>query len=93
MPQKPFDSVAYMKTLHRKVRTLWAKACAHDGIDPAAKFVTWSDDNPYEKAYNAAMAKLQGAVRCGVEGGYLKLRRFAIDQGDYKPDRKKQVKV
>lgn len=28
-------------------REKWLKACEHDGIDPKAMFVVFSDDNPY----------------------------------------------
>ena len=39
----------------RLLKALWIKACRHDGIDPAAKFVTFSDDNPHMKRYNKIM--------------------------------------
>jgi hypothetical protein len=40
------------------VKNLWNKMCAHDKIDPRAVFVAFSDSNPYTRAYNEAMVKL-----------------------------------
>ena len=31
----------------KHAREMWAKACAHDGIDPATKFAVFSDGNPW----------------------------------------------
>lgn len=36
-------------------KELWNKACDHEGIDRAAKFVVWSDDNPWAAKYNEAI--------------------------------------
>jgi hypothetical protein len=34
-------------------RKLWQWACEHDGIDPASKFVIFSDDNPFIGEHDA----------------------------------------
>lgn len=43
-----------------QVKMLWNKMCRHDGIDPQAQFVVFSDSNPFQCDYNDAMAQLQG---------------------------------
>jgi hypothetical protein len=45
------------------VKNLWNKMCAHDKIDPRATFVAFSDSNPYTRAYNEAMVKLNKGGR------------------------------
>jgi len=37
------------------ISELWQKACEYDGIPIDAKFVVFSDDNPWQKQYNKAM--------------------------------------
>ncbi len=41
-----------------KIKELWKKACKHDGINPAAKFVVFSLSNPFIQKYNEAMGQL-----------------------------------
>jgi len=45
--------------LEEKARSLWTKACQAEGIPVESKFVVFSDDNPYIKAYNEAVGQLQ----------------------------------
>lgn len=48
------------------VKQLWELACKHEGIDSAdAKFVVFSEDNPWADKYNRAI------------GLVLKYRQFA----------------
>jgi hypothetical protein len=39
------------------VRALWVKACKHDGIPTDAKFVSLSQNNPFDVPYNKAMER------------------------------------
>jgi hypothetical protein len=41
------------------VKRLWVLACKFDNIPPAAKFVSLSSNNPYDKPYNLAMENYQ----------------------------------
>lgn len=43
--------------LRDQVRAAWRKACEHDGFPVDAQFVVFSDTNPFEAEYNAAMAE------------------------------------
>jgi len=45
-----------------KVKILWCRMCRANGIDPASKFVVFSDSNPVAKEYNEAMNAYQNAV-------------------------------
>ncbi len=63
----------YIEAGVNTVRQLWAKCCEHDGIEPSAKFVVWSDDNPYVKFYNQAYRQLQEARQQYADGGYVGL--------------------
>ena len=45
------------------VRRLWRKACKHEGIDPKSKFVVFSNENPWNDDYNAAMSKYLNLTR------------------------------
>lgn len=45
------------------LQELWKKACEHDGIDPKAKFVSFSKDNPWMKKYAKAMTLIQASIR------------------------------
>jgi len=38
------------------VRELWKMQCEHDGIEPTAPFVVFSDDNPIAPLYQQAMS-------------------------------------
>lgn len=37
------------------IKELWIAACKYDDIDPTAKFVVWSNNNPYAEEYNKKM--------------------------------------
>jgi hypothetical protein len=61
-----------MKTMKQALAELWAKACRYDGIPADAKFVSFSEDNPYMKKYTTlfdwalraqAMRRLQEVPR------------------------------
>ncbi len=45
--------------LREEIGELWVKACEHDGIEPGAKFVCFSDDNPFMAEYNKKMKTYQ----------------------------------
>jgi hypothetical protein len=49
-------------------RALWVKACRHDDIPTDAKFVTFSQRNPFDKPYNKAMEKYW--KECAKTGSY-----------------------
>jgi len=51
------------------VKRTWESACKHDGIDPAASFVVFSDDNPYKPFCQLAMQEYLEAKRNHVPGG------------------------
>jgi hypothetical protein len=38
---------------------LWDRMCRFDKIDPKSNFVAFSNDNPFQRQYNEAMALLQ----------------------------------
>lgn len=42
---------------------LWRRACEHDRINPAAKFIAFSDTNKYAAFYNQAVLQVQHATR------------------------------
>lgn len=50
-------------------RRLWRRACEWDGIDPDAKFVSFSGNNHWAKKYNAVfeIRKFREAVRLRKE--------------------------
>ena len=59
------------------VGSIWLKMCEHDGIDPTATFVVFSDDNPYKVFYNSALRQYQetlAVVSQGPGGGYVGLK-------------------
>lgn len=37
------------------VRWLWQQMCEFDGVEPAALFVVFSKDNPFDGVYNKAV--------------------------------------
>lgn len=49
------------------LQDLWKLACAHDGIEPDAKFVVFSKENPWMEKYSALMTMryLQGQLGKG----------------------------
>jgi len=49
--------------MRRLVKALWIKACRYDGIDPTARFIIFSDENPHLPRYNKMMALYQNV--CG----------------------------
>lgn len=51
---------------YRKVQALWQQACEYEGIEPTAKFVCWSEDNPYYEAYSKAIGRY--LVLCNTQG-------------------------
>ena len=60
--------------LAHTVRQLWCKMCEHDGIEPNASFVIFSDDNPYQRFHDAAMNQYFEAVSQYQAGGYVGLQ-------------------
>lgn len=48
------ERVRAMKTQNarRLLKALWIRACRYDSIDPSAKFVIFSDENPHMRRYN-----------------------------------------
>ena len=66
-----FDHIADVRLA---VRQLWVKMCEHDGIDPGAMFIVFSDDNPYTPFYNKAMKELQESRFAHAHGGYVGLQ-------------------
>lgn len=62
-------SAADVRRLREKISELrgivkirWARACRYDKIPSDSTFVVFSEDNPYESAYNDAMHELQTAL-------------------------------
>jgi hypothetical protein len=53
-----------------EIREAWAKACEHDGIDPAAKFVEFSKNNPWAAKYNTLMTKPLECPTCKWKGAF-----------------------
>lgn len=55
------------------IEALWNKACDHDGIEHIAKFVIFSENNPWAVKYNEAMdafmKRLEKRVRCARRHG------------------------
>lgn len=43
--------------LHTQLQQLWLAALDYDGLEPEAKFVVFSDDNPHMVEYNRIMPK------------------------------------
>lgn len=60
---------------------LWVLMCQHDNIDPAAKFVVFSDNNPFREEHRRAMDVLfdarekerKNAARRGIHEAYTSL--------------------
>jgi hypothetical protein len=55
------------------MKVLWKKCCEHDGMEPASKFVVFSNDNPYLAFYNRAVQQFQEASAAYQAGGYIGL--------------------
>ena len=49
---------AHIADVRAAVKQSWLKACEHDGIDPTAAFIVFSDNNPFMPFYNKAMTEL-----------------------------------
>lgn len=64
----------HVAQLEAAVLACWKRACEHDGIEPSARFVVFSDDNPHAKAYNDVMGKYLEARTAWAAGGYVGLR-------------------
>lgn len=64
------QAVADAAAAHRKV---WESACKHDGIDPDAKFVVFSDDNPFTQFLGPALQLYQETKAAYEAGGYVGL--------------------
>ncbi len=47
------------------VKALWIQACEHDGIEPGARFVVLSDDNPFNDRYREEMKILFALKKWG----------------------------
>ena len=45
-------------TLEKTARAAWKTACEHEGIDPASKFVTFADSNPWNVVIDRAWTAL-----------------------------------
>ena len=55
--RKSTMNIAYMKA-YGEVKKFWALACNHDRINPEAKFVVLSENNPHKKNYEQSMQRL-----------------------------------
>jgi len=55
-------------------RSIWESACKHDGIDPAARFVVFSDDNPFVQFLGPALTRYRGTKAAYEAGGYVGLK-------------------
>jgi len=64
----------YIADMRSTVGVLWRKMCEEDGIDPAAKFVVFSETNKYKPFYDKAMSQLWEAEEQYRAGGYVGLR-------------------
>lgn len=42
-----------------RLKEIWIKACEWDSINPDAKFVVFSDENPWAARYNKAVGLVQ----------------------------------
>jgi hypothetical protein len=65
---------AYIAGLKFAVGAAWKKACEHDGIDPKTSFAVFSERNPFNRFYQAAMSEYLSACREYAAGGYVGLR-------------------
>ena len=79
-----------LEAAHNEVKRLWIAMCEHDGIQPGANFVVFSDQNPYAAAYNEAMTiwmrlrkaqKARAARRDAIESLGMKEVRGALGGG------------
>ena len=71
---EPRQARRHIAAIGATVRAAWASACKHDGIDPAASFVVFSDDNPFIPFHARAMTEYLEAVSNYQSGGYVGLR-------------------
>ena len=62
-----------LQTHRNTIKAVWTKACEHDGIDPAASFIVFSEDNPFAKFVDAAQKNYQAALAEHQAGGYIGL--------------------
>ena len=52
-----------LKKKQAKILKLWGLALAHDAIDPKAKFVVFSESNPYVAEYNSVCLDYMETLR------------------------------
>ena len=52
-----------LREYRESIKMLWVKACEHDSIDPEAKFVVLSNDNPYWERYYEAIGGYIATVK------------------------------
>ncbi|MFA5186770.1 MAG: hypothetical protein WC551_09860 [Patescibacteria group bacterium] len=55
-------------------RSAWEAACKHDKIDPDARFVVFSDDNPYAPFIGPALQRYRETKAAYEAGGYVGLK-------------------
>ena len=67
----PKHAAKHLAAMAGTVRQLWKQACQHDGIDPSASFVVFSDGNPYRGFYNSAVEELMRDSADYQAGGYV----------------------
>lgn len=67
------QAIKHLAALQQTVKQLWEKSCEHDEIDPTAKFVVFTDDNPYIPFYNRALLQYREARQQFADGGYVGL--------------------
>ena len=64
---------AHIADLAFAAKRTWESACKHDGIPADAKFVCFSDDNPYVQFHQQAVRQWQEARSQFAAGGYVGL--------------------
>ena len=61
-------------TVGEVLQSLWCKACEHDGVPPASKFVVFSDGNPWAEMHSRAMLQYQQTRAEYLAGGYIGMK-------------------
>ena len=70
----PKGAKEHLVAIGNTAALLWRRACEHDGIAEDSRFAVLSDDNPYTKWLNLAMAELSRTRREYEAGGYVGLK-------------------
>jgi len=68
------QGLRYIGAIGYAVKRLWESACKFDGVDPASKFVVFSDGNRFAALHDKAVKQYQEAVAQYKAGGYVGLR-------------------